>query len=64
VHTNHLGDDGFRALLDSPHLGNVETLIVCNNWIGADGARLLWEEDRLPKLRRLDMSYNYLYPEA
>src|SRR5207244_3788952 len=27
--TNHLGDEGFTTLLESSHLGNLETLIVC-----------------------------------
>jgi uncharacterized protein (TIGR02996 family) len=63
-HTNHLGDDGFRALLESPHLGNLETLIVANNWISTDSARLLWTGTRVPKLRRLDMSYNYLLADG
>jgi uncharacterized protein (TIGR02996 family) len=60
--TNHLDDAGFATLLGSPHLRNLETLIVANNWIRYESARLLWTEARLPKLRRLDMSYNWLTP--
>jgi uncharacterized protein (TIGR02996 family) len=63
-HTNHLGDDGFRALMDSPHLGNLETLVVANNWISVESARLLWTGHRVPKLRHLDMSYNYLLADG
>jgi uncharacterized protein (TIGR02996 family) len=63
-HTNHLGDEGFRALLESPHLGSLETLIVANNWISVDSARLLWNARRVPKLRHLDMSYNYLLADG
>lgn len=60
-HTNHLGDEGFRSFMESPHLRDLEMLVATNDWVSPQSARLLWD-GRFPKLRHLDLSYNYLGP--
>lgn len=53
-----IGDDGFRALVESPAVAQLEALTVSGNRIGAAGMAALG--DRLPKLRALVLSGNKL----
>jgi len=53
-----IGDDGFKALIASPALDNVQALNVTGNRIGAEGLAAL--EDHLPACRSLVLSNNKL----
>ena len=47
---NRIGDEGARAIAESPRLANLESLKLGQNKIGTEGARALNESENLKNL--------------
>lgn len=56
---NDLSDGDLIELLASPHLGNLQTLLLWNNRVGDAGVCALTRAD-LPHLTRLDLASNFV----
>jgi uncharacterized protein (TIGR02996 family) len=56
--SNHIGDDGARALAEATHMTNLSCLWLMENCIGADGARALAGAAHLDSLTDLDLASN------
>jgi Ran GTPase-activating protein (RanGAP) involved in mRNA processing and transport len=56
IRNANLGGDGFRRLVASPHLGNLEALRVPGNTIGNRAIRALFNAASLTSLTELDLS--------
>lgn len=57
----NLGGDGFRRLVSSPHLANLNTLRVPGNAIGNQGIHALFDAAALTSLAALDLSETSSY---
>lgn len=58
---NPIGENGIAALADSPHVANLETLLLAGCCFSPDGLARLAESKHLRKVRRLDLSYNQFH---
>ena len=58
--SNHLGDEGARALAGSPHLRRLRQLDLRHNQIGRSGVEALLASTTLPRLDELDLRGNEL----
>ncbi len=60
--SNHIGDEGARALAEATHMTNLSCLWLMENCIGADGARELAGAAHLDSLTDLDLASNPIGP--
>jgi len=62
--SNHIGDEGARALAEATHMTNLSRLWLMENCIGAKGARELAGAAHLDSLTDLDLGSNPIGPEG
>ena len=60
VRQNHIGDEGVRAIAESPLLKNLKELDLRNNQITRKGMLFLMNSDNMGQLERLDLRVNRL----
>jgi uncharacterized protein (TIGR02996 family) len=60
--SNHIGDEGARALAEATHMTNLRCLWLMENCIGAEGARALAGAAHLASLTELDLTSNPIGP--
>ena len=53
INSNRLGPEAIRALLSSPHLGELSQFDVSYNEIGAEGAKAILDSPKLQNLESL-----------
>src|SRR5262245_50565602 len=56
VSGNFFDDKGVKALADSPHLSELEELVLSDSWMGDKGVKYLCDSRGLPKLKKLDLA--------
>jgi hypothetical protein len=62
--SNHIGDEGVRAVAGSEHMARLTRLRLPENGITAEGARALAESPYLGELTYLELSANPVGPEG